>query len=223
MPKYRLLQGLHIGLGKHPTKKGQMVQQTFNARDPKSNVIETDEELDKMFANKFKRIDGPTEPPEDYDPTFDKDDVTDNPLKAAKDAKDRKVKASAIPRSKEPSKELEDVDPDDTEEDTNEEGEGDEGDQGDEDEGEGGDEGDEKEGAFGQEVTEEFPVAEEAKLRVFKNDDGYTVTSEDDEETCLHEEELKSPAKVKEFVKARQEEAKAAKAKAKAAKGRGKK
>jgi hypothetical protein len=66
---------------------------------------------------------------------------------------------------------------------------------------EGKTEDDSKETSFGKEVTEEFPGAEKAELKVFLGDSGlYTVTDAENIELALNKKPLKKKIDVSKFI-----------------------
>lgn len=145
-------------------------------RYKRGDVIESTRELDKTFAGKFIRLDGPQAVPQDFDKTFDSaDKVMDKPLH-------RKV-------NEEKGEEVED----DEEASPAAEGETEDGEEGEAEK--------TVTSALGKDVTNTFGDLASAKdLKVFKKGLDYSVTDADDTEKALNQTQLRKKADVEKFL-----------------------
>lgn len=196
MPRFKVLGGKHAD-----PKSGKVYR--------KGDVIETDKELDKVFANKFKRLGEVTlspanmdEMPEEAKPYVDPPNV--DVLKAKKNAIARRAKTASeeeeqMQMARTRKKFREEVkfdrsvgknvaDTEEPEEDEDEEVEETE------------EEEEQEEADFGEDVTDKFPEAAEKSLKVFKEGKKHVVVSEEEPGKALNAEELTSKKAVKDFI-----------------------
>lgn len=181
MHKFRVIEGKHYD--KQTVERGG---RTFiePVEYKKGQIVETEQELDVMFAGKFVRLTGPTKPPRDYVANLDDVQQTrktmDKPHHLEveeesddyeeegeeKTGKDEVVgeKSDDKVKTKTSTKKNADVSP-------------------------------------GKDVTGKFPKADEAGLKVYKNDEGeYFVIDPDRPKARLNKDKLPSAKKVKSFL-----------------------
>lgn len=190
MPRFRVLASSH-------TEDGVKYE--------KGAVVETERELDVLYKNKFKRlgqgVGAKPKLPRDHDDRLNQagGKQGDKPLASQPKKVADAIAAGGRGKNKgdrppidyeEEDDEVEDDDLED--EDTTKVNKVDE-------EGEGDDE-DEDAPALGENVTEQFPKAGPAEVKVFKKGRTYVVVEEEDEEKILNPEPLTSKAAVEKFI-----------------------
>lgn len=139
----------------------------------KDEVVESDHDLDTMFAEKFRRLSGPTKPSRDLDTTIDEaGKVTDLVQSDEEFADTSKVKAAAVTAKVRPVTSVPPAAPDEDEH---------------------------AAGEFGSEVTESFPKAPEGVV-IFKGAGGYTVAEASAPDQPINEETLRTKKDVEKFL-----------------------
>lgn len=176
-------------------------------------VVESEKDLDRMFAEKFKRRGGLNRRPRDLDASVNEhgNRITDVPLHARKQKAQKPLKKTAAKATDSEAEFYDDEDVEETEKKKTLKAAGPQDDilegediEDDEESGDVGieeeDEDNAEETELGKDVSAKFEDARKADLKVFKGDKGYHVVDADEPETPLHRTPLATKGAVDSFV-----------------------
>lgn len=154
------------------------------------DIIETDKPLDKMFANKFRKL-GEPEEPKPVKKVGKTKPVAKSPLPAPFPAAIDEGGRGKVEPAKRGSKVKDQIDEDNDNDDEDVETEATAGLK------------DDAVSGFGEDITLTFDEVGESKVKVFRDDSSklFTIVSSEEPEVPLNKEEIKTRQAVKKFLK----------------------